>query len=600
MSKDHNKNCRKYKCEKHQHKKHCHEKKYSDSESNDSNDSCDCIAINNKFKNECTNRDFIDYNNVLRCQLGDLQYKTPPEVPCQNEEEIKYKHHHYNGEFHKSLTHCHITGKLKYNKDYKKMVGGILHNNQKLLASVPLNPGSQIVLANPLASLGSVLAGAPQTSLYLPIPPKLSSDSAASDMVENYSMCLARDVPFIDYSTDSTIATQLDSSHMNSPNVLSNLLYKPIGTFGYKTLFRGISNEEIVGPYISQLLLLNIPMGDLVVQQKYKSIASRSTAVGQVEWGVNRTETINLQNGLLNTLPPINPANTQHTYIYNGRALSEAVHNDAAYQYYYQAAQLLAKLGALPNPGFPVYPNQSAFITGPSTTDVLCAIGTVTELALKHAWYWKWQIYRKLRPEVFGLWVDNIKFGVVPNHHNYDISNVVLNNVVLNDINTLYGSFTLPQCYREGSPTHPSYPAGHAVVAGACCTLLKIFYDCNHAWSSLPGVLAGTYGPVPGPVQADVTGSNLVVYPDADYANMTINGEINKLASNVALGRDWSGVHYRSDSIGGMLLGEEIAIKYMGDMLSACVENNLDGTAPTITFTKFDDSIGTVRLTLCK
>jgi hypothetical protein len=367
MSRDYTKTCKHHRekkhCEKCKCKNHYRKKNYCESES-ESYDSCD-------IENNCKNRNFIDYNDVLRCKLGELQYDTPSGIPCQNEEEIKYKCYHYNGEFHKSLTHCNVTGKLKYDRDYKKMVSGILHNDQQLLASVPLNPGSQMVLVDPLASLASALIGAPQTSLFLSEPPKLSSANAGADMVENYCMCLARDVSFTDYPTDLTISKLLDSSHMNSPTVLSNLLYKPIGTFGYKTLFRGISNEELVGPYVSQLLLLNIPMGDLVVQQKYKSLASRSTAIGRVEWGVNRTETIDIENGLISSLPPLNPGDVSHKYIYNGRSLAEAAHNDAAYQYYYQAGQLLAKLGALPNPGFPVYPNQSSFITGNGLPDIL-------------------------------------------------------------------------------------------------------------------------------------------------------------------------------------------------------------------------------------
>ncbi len=586
--------CKKHQCDNHRCKKEKHDSDCeSSSESNsDCDDNCD-YPINN-----CNDRNFINCNDVLRCKLGELQYKKPCKLPCQNEEEKKYKHYNYNGEFHKSLTHCNITGKLKHNCDYTNMVEAQMHNNQKLLASVPLNPGSQMKLVNPLASLSSVLAGVPQPSLFLIPPPKLSSPSAGADMVENYSMVLARDVPFINYSSDLIIAKLLDSTHMNSPNILCNLLYKPNGTFGIKTLFRGMANDELVGPYISQLLLLNVPMGDLVVPQKYKSLATRIAAVGSVEWGVNNQETIAIQNGLISSLPPLNPVDVSFKYVHSGRSLAETVHNDGAYQFYYQAAQLLNKLGAKPNVGFPVYPNQNSFITGPNSPDVLCSIGTVTELSLKHAWYWKFQLYRKLRPETFGLWIDNIKFGIVANHKNYDISNVVLHNGILNDINLLYGRFTQPLCYPEGAPIHPSYPAGHAVIAGACCTLLKIFYDCNHAWSSLPGVMAGTYGPVAGAVQADVTGSNLIAYTETDHANMTINGEINKLASNVALGRDWAGVHYRSDGMAGLLLGEEIAMKYTEDMLSACVENNLNGTYPTIFFTKFNGSIGSVKPTI--
>jgi membrane-associated phospholipid phosphatase len=31
--------------------------------------------------------------------------------------------------------------------------------------------------------------------------------------------------------------------------------------------------------------------------------------------------------------------------------------------------------------------------------------------------------------------------------------------------------------FRAGSPTHPSFPAGHAITAGACMTILKAWFD---------------------------------------------------------------------------------------------------------------------------
>jgi hypothetical protein len=35
----------------------------------------------------------------------------------------------------------------------------------------------------------------------------------------------------------------------------------------------------------------------------------------------------------------------------------------------------------------------------------------------------------------------------------------------------------LSQTFTEGSPTHPSYGAGHATVAGPCVTILKAFFN---------------------------------------------------------------------------------------------------------------------------
>jgi hypothetical protein len=40
----------------------------------------------------------------------------------------------------------------------------------------------------------------------------------------------------------------------------------------------------------------------------------------------------------------------------------------------------------------------------------------------------------------------------------------------------------------------------------------------------------------------------------------TVGGELNKLAANVALGRDTAGVHWRSDGVEGLNLGEGVAV----------------------------------------
>jgi len=39
-------------------------------------------------------------------------------------------------------------------------------------------------------------------------------------------------------------------------------------------------------------------------------------------------------------------------------------------------------------------------------------------------------------------------------------------------------------------------------------------------------------------------------------AGLTLGNEIDKLAANIALGRDAAGVHYRSDSARGLFVGE--------------------------------------------
>ena len=113
---------------------------------------------------------------------------------------------------------------------------------------------------------------------------------------------------------------------------------------------------------------------------------------------------------------------------------------------------------------------------------------------------------------------------------------------------------------------HPSYPAGHATNVGAGVTMLKAFFN-----ESMP---------VPNPVQANADGSALDPYAGPP---LTLGNELNKLAHNVSLGRDAGGVHYRSDGIQGMRVGEAVAISVLKDY-SRTYQERFDG----FVLTRFD------------
>jgi len=549
--------------------------------------------------NICVNRNFLKDSSTLRCKLGRLQQNGSPPKHRKNKEEKKYKHKAYNGSFHKCLQHDNITGQLVDSSNYKKYKHALLKNNQQELAKIQMAVNFQVKWVDPLGAFSTILIGIPQNMLILSEPPFLASKSAAAEMIELYALMLARDVSFINYTTDPIIQSALQT--LSQPHIQEHLKdHLPITI---NTLFKGITLSEQAGPYISQLLLLDITIGGLTQKQRYKTLPTKASAIRDGytnEWGRNRTEMINIENTMLNALPPYPTTHLQKRYAYSGRALTEIVHHDVGYQFYYQAANVLLGLGAKINVGFPVYPNQSAFVSESAAPSLLCAIAEVADLAIKHVWYWKWLIYRRLRPEAFSLWIDNVKTGIVSNN-NYDISELILNNPILNSVvasNQLWGflnSFTLPMPYLEGSPAHPSFPAAHAGIAGACCTIMKIFLDTEQPWLSLPGIATIPAGPV---VQSNDNGSTLINY-NTDVANMTINGEINKLASNIGIARMWAGIHYRSDIFEGMKLGEKVAIRYAEDMLSTMVQNNLNGTVPSITFRKFDGYPHTIKPTLC-
>jgi hypothetical protein len=111
-----------------------------------------------------------------------------------------------------------------------------------------------------------------------------------------------------------------------------------------------------------------------------------------------------------------------------------------------------------------------------------------------------------------------------------------------------FGSAFLPQAYPEGSPGHPAYPSGHAAIAGACVTVLKALFDEKRELRF--------------PIQPTRDGKD---WEDLDRTlpRPTVGGELNKLAANVAVGRNFAGIHWRSDAEQGLRLGESVALAWL-------------------------------------
>ena len=109
------------------------------------------------------------------------------------------------------------------------------------------------------------------------------------------------------------------------------------------------------------------------------------------------------------------------------------------------------------------------------------AKGTVPEMAtraLKAAWFHKWVVNLRQRPEEVGALLQARMTNQHPMpqaaaalHHD------LLNSAVLPIIHGQYGSYLLPQAFPEGAPAHPCYPTGHGTVGGACITAIKFFFD---------------------------------------------------------------------------------------------------------------------------
>jgi len=104
---------------------------------------------------------------------------------------------------------------------------------------------------------------------------------------------------------------------------------------------------------------------------------------------------------------------------------------------------------------------------------------------------------------------------------------------------------------------HCSYGAGHACVAAACVTILKAFFDSNYE-------LKTAYE-----VNEDGSGLREIKLKQ----KLKVGHELNKLAENISIGRNWAGVHYFSDYIESFKLGEKIAIGILEEQKLMFPEN---------------------------
>jgi hypothetical protein len=157
-------------------------------------------------------------------------------------------------------------------------------------------------------------------------------------------------------------------------------------------------------------------------------------------------------------------------------------------------------------------------------------------------------VHRRLRPEAFGGRIEVQRNGNAAGQGlgRYDgiIDGEVLNSAAVAAIENAHnGSALLPLAFPEGSPTHPAYGAGHATVAGACVTILKAWFDESFQ--------------IVDPVEANADGTALV---PTGGDPLTVGGELDKVAANIALGRNAGGVHWRTDYTESIKLGERVAL----------------------------------------
>jgi hypothetical protein len=498
----------------------------------------------------------------LKTAIAERDVPVPPQV--DNGDERLYPSR--IGNFSKGLPHNSI-GEVDANA-YDALLTAVRSGEPEDFAEIPL--GGTIKLANPQAGLTFTLEGTDSGQLTSPPAPRLSSAERAGEMVENYWMALAREVPFSKYGTES-----ITSNAIADFNKLSDFTGPKVnGQVTPRTLFRGTTPGELIGPYISQFLLLPVGFGALNLPQKYNTYAPG------VDYLTDFSSFLACQDGKGPFTQNLIPGG----YLKNGRDLGAYVKVDTVGQANFIAALwMLApanKLFSSAN-GAPIKSGNPYYLTSASANQagglnfgnqhILTLLNEVSIVALRAVFYQKWFVHRHVRPEEYGGLVHNVLTGAA----NYPIHGELLNSLAVKNVFSKYGTYLLPAAYPEGCPQHPSYPEAHGSVAGAGVTVLKAFFDENFV--------------IPNPMVASDDGQSLLPYTGSDAGKITVGGELNKLANNVALGRDMAAVHWRSDGFQSLLLGEAVAISILRDQRRTFNEP-FDG----FTFHKFDGTKITV------
>lgn len=381
-----------------------------------------------------------------------------------------------------------------------------------------------------------------------------------------------------------------------------------------QTLFRTGLHDEEYGPLVSQFFIRPVGYGVQTIDQKeVPYIAKQDFLTSHGDWLLAQNtgkDKYGRDYGSCNhysdqkyrgaSYYPFAGSKPVRRYISTMRDLARFVNRDALHQAYFNAALFLDGIGAPLDAGNPyrgnLYAREGGFATlgGP---DLLTLVSEVASRALKAVWRQKWLVHRRCRPEVYGGLLQMQRNGFGGTKRNYGLPDKIAEcnkfkttlNATLAEIgahnSALNGGTStlfLPMAFSAGSPSHPAYGAGHATVAGACVTVLKAWFD-EDAKLKCVFEKANDDASVRKNGPKDPPGGDLMLlqpgyrktggtledfcepqeYTGSDADNMTVGGELNKIASNVAMGRTMGGVHWRSDNTRSLRLGEQIAIEIL-------------------------------------
>ncbi len=392
------------------------------------------------------------------------------------------------------------------------------------------------------------------------------------------------------------------------------------GKLNQQTVFRGSSPGTDAGPYISQFLLIGNPDRTMTnaVQDGHISYGAQTIdqrvpmAPKKDDYMIDFTDWLDVQQGFNvnrtnNTQGGQALKGQKRRFIHTPRDLATFVHFDALYQAYLNACLILLSNGTAFDPAFdrlsgssefkglvnPVGPQSVATNTGGFALyggpHILTLVTEVATRALKAVRFQKFNNHIRLRPEALAGRLEKSKqiekchpelcgaFSKTLNDLNPTAKEIRKHNKSCSQPGKNTDTILLPMAFAEGSPMHPAYGAGHATVAGACVTILKAFFDTSAMLVEIGDRIGFYTREQIDTIQQDMqkksgkpvkvrflqfqTNKDGMKLVDSEIkCPLTLEGELNKLAANISIGRNMAGVHYFSDYYDSARMGEEIAI----------------------------------------
>ncbi|HEY9886894.1 MAG TPA: hypothetical protein V6D02_00735, partial [Candidatus Obscuribacterales bacterium] len=372
---------------------------------------------------------------------------------------------------------------------WRSLLEAIAAGTQEAFEQVQLGGGVRR-LVNPLNAYAFQQIGDDSHGARMAPAPRFDSRSTAIDMVERYWMALCRDVPFEQYATSGLIQAACDD--LNALGFAAE--------FGFvctpQTVFRAPYEGCDVGPQTSQFLLKDVPFGNQPIQQMQRYPRP----------GLDYMTDIDTWNAVNNG--DRDPSGTDlidgMRYITTLRDGGQWVHIDLPHQAGLWATLILAGAGVPRSPALP-YSNGGITTAVPfgslGDPDISIQAGLAGVYALKHAWFQKWCVHRRLRPEVYAQRLELFRRGILGSAPANPLNNDKFNDLfgagaevwrqtqVLDRIfehnraqnqsqnrGDRDGSWLLPMGFPEGSPTHPADPGGHSAFVAAAATVAKAYF----------------------------------------------------------------------------------------------------------------------------